>query len=304
MAPAPPGTPEADPLEHGFDSNVAGSFIGRPASYFADASGSFGMFGLGPGSSIPAEYLTDRLTVSAVDFIEENARADHPFFLYVSHFAVHVPLEAPAALVAKYEAKAPAGGHANAVYAAMIESLDASLGRILDALEAEGIRDNTIVVFASDNGGLLAVTSSAPLRGGKASADPATPQEVDGLSFLAALEGGAAQGEALFWHYPHVASLGGPERGSRFVSAVVWRNWKLVYFFEDESWELYNLDRDLEETVNLIEDRPGVAAWLGRWLVDWLIETDAQLPILRSNAPQAVPLPVPPRAPRTRHRRF
>ena len=96
---------------------------------------------------------------------------DRPFFLYLPHFAVHTPIQGRADLVAKYKAKLKAGlTHTNAAYAAMVESLDASVGRIRAKLEELKLDDRTIIIFTSDNGGRVPTTSNRPLRFGKASA--------------------------------------------------------------------------------------------------------------------------------------
>jgi arylsulfatase A-like enzyme len=110
-------------------------------------------------------YLTDRLTDEAVEFIEANR--DQPFFVYLSHHAVHTPIQAKPELVAKYEEKRPAGGHNNPKYAAMIESVDQSVGRVMDTLDKLGLSDDTVVFFFSDNGGHANFTSMKPLRGSK-----------------------------------------------------------------------------------------------------------------------------------------
>jgi arylsulfatase A-like enzyme len=110
-------------------------------------------------------YLTDRLTDEAVEFIEANR--DRSFFVYLSHHAVHTPIQAKPELVAKYEKKPPAGGHNNPEYAAMIESVDQSVGRVLDKLEELNLSDDTVVFFFSDNGGHANFTSNKPLRGSK-----------------------------------------------------------------------------------------------------------------------------------------
>jgi arylsulfatase A-like enzyme len=123
----------------------------------------------------PGAYLADFLTDHAEKFIEKNK--DRPFFLYLPHFGVHSPLEAKKELIEKYAKKAPVGGHHNPVYAAMIESIDQSVGRIVAKLEALKLTGNTIVIFASDNGGVggyqdagvraRSTTNNFPLRGGK-----------------------------------------------------------------------------------------------------------------------------------------
>jgi len=111
------------------------------------------------------EYLTDRLTDEAVKFIEQNR--DKPFFLYLSHHAVHTPIQAKKELIEKYKKKKGDDVHNNPTYAAMIESTDQSVGAVCDKLNELGLTDNTVVVFFSDNGGYGNATSMAPLRGSK-----------------------------------------------------------------------------------------------------------------------------------------
>ncbi len=125
------------------------------------------------------EYLADFLTDKAVDFIARHR--GEPFFLYVPHFGVHKPLEAKPALERRFRDKPKVGGHHNATYAAMIASVDESVGRIVKALDDHGIAEKTILVFTSDNGGVGGyaregikeasgeVTDNAPLRCGKGS---------------------------------------------------------------------------------------------------------------------------------------
>jgi len=123
----------------------------------------------------PGTYLADFLTDQAVRFIEKNK--DKPFFLYLPHFGVHTPLQAKKELIAKYKQKQPVGGHHDPVYAAMIQSVDESVGRVLAKLDELKLADNTVVIFSSDNGGVggyeaagvhsKSVTNNAPLRGGK-----------------------------------------------------------------------------------------------------------------------------------------
>jgi len=111
----------------------------------------------------PDEYLTERLNTEAVEFIRRHQ--DEPFFLYLSHYAVHKEMAARDEVIAKYAYKFGAGFNGNdTVLAAMLESVDDGVGRILRTLEALGLDDNTLVVFTSDNGG---ETANAPLRTGK-----------------------------------------------------------------------------------------------------------------------------------------
>jgi arylsulfatase A len=151
------------PEKHGFDLNIAGTDKAAPPSYHAP----WRIPTLEEGKA--GEYLTDRLAEEAVKFIERTK--DRPFFLYLSHFAVHTPIQGRADLVAKYRAKLKAGlAHANAAYAAMLESLDASVGRVRGKLRELGLDDHTVIIFTSDNGGRVPTTSNRPLRFGKASA--------------------------------------------------------------------------------------------------------------------------------------
>ena len=96
----------------------------------------------------PEGYLTDYYTDEAVKVIENNR--NRPFFLYLAHWAPHTPLQAAKQ---DYDALAHIEDHVERVYAAMILSLDRGIGRVLQALEANGLEENTIVVFTSDNGG-------------------------------------------------------------------------------------------------------------------------------------------------------
>ncbi len=152
------------PSQRGFDEAVVSS--GRHFDFRTDPK-----VPVPPGS-----YLADFLTDRAIDFLQRN-RA-RPFFLYLPHFAVHQPLRAKEALIEKYRAKTGSGGHDNPVYAAMIESVDQSVGRILAALDELDLARKTLVIFSSDNGGVggyavpgtdqtKGTTNNAPLRGGK-----------------------------------------------------------------------------------------------------------------------------------------
>ena len=392
------------------------------------------------GLAIPgreAEYVTDRLTELAVDFIGEAS--DQPYFLYMSHFSVHDPIQGRADLVDKYREKLAAqpersgspfileanpdepeplsreeldalidtpaySGHYglsnravkikqhqdNIEFAAMVESIDESIGRILAALEANGDTKNTIIVFYSDNGGMSAAnagygspttmdvealvagaqqmankraasagktagktggktggntggktgkiglkggqldnldlayaTSNLPLRGAKGwlyeggirvplivhwpvkgaqglvsdvpvtSADfyptllemaglPLQPaQHVDGVSFAPVVEG-SVTGEQdadlamrpIFWHFPHYSNHGGQSPGGAVRSGP----YKLLEYYENGSTQLFNLDEDIGEQVNLVASEPEIAASLLAELHAWRERVDATMP--------------------------
>lgn len=124
----------------------------------------------------PGTYLADFLTDKAVDFIRRHK--EQPFFLYLPHFAVHSPHQAKQDMIDKFKPKPPVGGHRDPTYAAMIASVDESVGRIEAVLNELGLSGKTLVIFSSDNGGVGGyvregikdagdITDNAPLRGGK-----------------------------------------------------------------------------------------------------------------------------------------
>ncbi|HEY9294262.1 MAG TPA: sulfatase [Microlunatus sp.] len=184
------GSRLTSPEQHGFDRNIGGTERGAPTSYFTP----YDIATLPDGP--PGEYLTDRLTDEAVRLIEQSD--DQPFFLNLWHYTVHIPLQAPEQLIEKYRQKAQSLGldqepievgepmptwhkrgqrverrtlQSNPTYAAMIESLDIGVGRVVDALEASGKLDQTMIIFTSDNGGLATAegspTCNSPLGEGK-----------------------------------------------------------------------------------------------------------------------------------------
>lgn len=152
-----------DPGTQGFDVNVAGCHWGSPS---------------GGGYHSPykypnceqrekGEYLTDRLGMEAVTFIEENK--DKPFFLHFATHSVHSPLEAKMNLEEHYRNATSSKAHNNPTYAAMVHSLDENVGRIMNKLDDLGLTENTLVLFTSDNGGVWKVSKQWPLRAGKGS---------------------------------------------------------------------------------------------------------------------------------------
>jgi arylsulfatase A len=151
-----------DPSLHGFHEVICSetSYIGA-GDYFAPYE-----FMPEVKARTQGEYLTDRLDDEAVAFLRRHGCG--PFFLYLSHYAVHTKLAAKPEMVEKFAAKPGAGKRRNnPVLAAMLASIDDGVGRIIAALEELKIADKTVVIFTSDNGGEARVTSNAPLRGGK-----------------------------------------------------------------------------------------------------------------------------------------
>lgn len=150
---------QTSPEAQGFDVNKAGNHAGHPKTYFSPYKNK----NLTDGPE--GEYLTDRLTDEAVSFIEGNH--EKPFFLYFAHYSVHTPIQAKEGIAAKYKDKASHNGQDNPKYAAMVESTDQSLGRILATLKKLQLDENTVVLFFSDNGGHGGVTTHGPLKGSK-----------------------------------------------------------------------------------------------------------------------------------------
>lgn len=166
------GGTNSRPQDHGFALNIAGDHTGTPLSYFAPYRRD-GKVMPGLENAPEGEYLPDRLAAEAERFLD-GAR-DQPFFLYLSHYSVHTPLTARRDLLAKYQGAVPQGAtQSNAVYAAMVESMDDSVGRVMRKLKDLGLDERTLVIFTSDNGGLSVregantpATSNAPWRAGK-----------------------------------------------------------------------------------------------------------------------------------------
>ena len=177
------------PDRQGFDVNIGGDWSGAPPTYFWPYKKRNRALEEMPPGGEEGEYLTDRLTDESLKFLEANK--ERPFLLYLSHYAVHTPIESKEELTNKYRAKAakmpktegprfvPVYGRYktrqvqdNPAFAGMVQSVDESVGRVMKKLEELGVADNTVVIFMSDNGGLSTVpreapTSNLPLRAGK-----------------------------------------------------------------------------------------------------------------------------------------
>jgi arylsulfatase A-like enzyme len=319
------GGPAYYPEHHGFDLNVAGTHFGHPASYFWPYEGkSHSVAGLKEGGH-DGEYLTDRLTDEAERFIEQSK--DRPFFLYFPHYAVHMPLQAKPAILAKYKAKPPCGGQNNPTYAAMIESVDDSVGRIERKLRSLGIERRTVVVFMSDNGGLWPMaTSNAPLRAGKGypyeggireplivkwpgSVKPGTTcsvpvssidffptlLEIAGLKSPGVVDGRSLvpllrQSDSLHREalYWHYPHYWAGNRVRPF-GAVRAGDWKLIEFYEDMRVELYNLKNDIGEAHDVAQENLAKAAELREMLHRWRVAVDAQMPTRNAGNARAQP---------------
>ena len=268
---------------------------------------------------------TKKLTDGGIEFMRENK--DRPFFLYVSYYDVHKPLVADPEVVKKYKAKKEQSGRDfNPVYAAMMEAVDASVGRLWAELRRLGLEDNTLFIFSSDNGGFPDATSNLPLYGykgtlyeggiriptcmvwpnriqpGSTCDTPITfvdylptfaeltgtslaqsKYPVDGVSMLPLMMGKAIDERAIFWHFPLYANIDHrvapgtfPVFGTdhlywRGVPATVIRRgkYKLLYYYEDQSFKLFDVVNDIGESKDLSEELPEIAAKLLAELKAW-----------------------------------
>ena len=288
LAPRPPNVEAGNPNRHGFAIQHLKPKESRGYSLPQ---------GFNKEGKSKSDYLTDYLTDKALEVIEDHK--DKPFFLYFAYNTPHTPIQGRADLVEYFKGKLqPQMIHNNATYAAMVKSLDQSVGRILASLKTLGLDKNTIVIFTSDNGGLTqrygkqdGFTENIPLRRGKGSAfeggvrvptiirwpgvtKPGTQcdtpiistdffptlleisrgdrkehpiEHLDGQSLVPLLKTPSTLFDRdLFWHYPHYHAGGdGP------YSAVRSGQWRLIEFLENSQIELYNLENDLGEKVDL-----------------------------------------------------
>jgi arylsulfatase A-like enzyme len=262
-------------------------------------------------------FLSEALALEACSEVEKAVATGKPFFLHFAPYAVHTPLMPNQKYIDKYANL----DKREAAYATMIESADAALGSVLDKLDALGISDNTIIIFISDNGGLSARarggkkhTHNTPLRSGKGSAYEGgirVPLIVQGLDqensvdtsivithdlFPTILQyagvnfpqdhivDGVVLGESestrvIGWHQPH--QWGAPGPGIEPFTAIRQGKWKLIFFHDGRRFELYDLEVDIGETVDLSEKTPEVLMKMQRLLNDWATERKAQPSILK-----------------------
>lgn len=319
------GTADFSPEVHGFDFNIGGTHWGAPNRYhhpFRGMTRTEYRYVPGLPWSKPGDYLPDKLTDEALTAITNWK--DKPFFLNLWHHSPHTPIEGKPKDVEYFRAKLNQGDqsqHQQPAYAAMIRNLDENFGRLMDHLEQAGIADQTLVIFASDNGGYIAdfegkpITSNAPLRSGKGSLyeggiripllirwpghtkagichTPVTtmdlfqtildatggiaPSGMDGISLRPALKNTAAglNRSDLFFHYPHYYHA----PPTTPVSAVLSNKWKLIQFFEEDRFELFNLEEDPGEKKDLARSDPQKTTEMIAKLKEWQKSVGAQLP--------------------------
>lgn len=175
----PEETDGSDPAKLGFDVNFAGRSVGAPGSYYGEKNYGHGIGGNRERNAVPhleayhgsETFLTEALTIETKKLVSETVTSDTPFYLYLSHYAVHSPFESDPRFAAHY---ADSGKTAAAqAYATLIEGMDKSLGDMLDHFDALGVAEDTLVIFLGDNGSDAPlgdqheVACAAPLRGKK-----------------------------------------------------------------------------------------------------------------------------------------
>ena len=253
------------------------------------------------------------LTDNAVQFIRHQAHTGVPFYLQVSHYAIHLSAEAKPATLARHKARTPGKIHTAYWYAAMIDDLDQAVGRILDVLDELQLTDNTYVFLTSDNGGTARQYPhfNKPLRAGKGSyyegglrvpffvagpgIKPGSYSDVpvvgyDLLSTFAELagstkplprgiEGGSVKAVLLNGGKGAVQR---PRPGLHFYrpldSVLIRDGHKLRRTHRTGEIELYDLAEDLSETTNLVAAKPRLAKRMQAGLEDWTKEIDATTP--------------------------
>ena len=299
---------ELYPEKQGFDVNIGGNSSGGPPSYFSPYRNP----ALKDGAA--GEYLPSRLADEAMNFVRSNR--GRPFFLNWWPYSVHYPMQAPAELIAKYrqrqEVKDP-------VYAAMIEGMDAAIGRFLKQLDEAGLRDNTLILFKSDNGGYSG--DNRPLRGFKgtlyegglrvpwivrwpgrvpagsicatpvistdcyptlleaAGVQPVPGSTLDGRSLIPLFEQKPGFDRDAIFFHYPNYAF---HKKNRLGSAMRARDFKLITYYDNGELELYRLSSDIGEEVNLSQQHPEIVRQLKDKLDAWLRQTDARLPVRKA----------------------
>ena len=307
------------PEHQGFDVNIAGRDYGAPGSYFYPFKGSWKIPTTGKmrhrDSPLPGkegDYLVDRLAEEAEKFIRANA--DKPFFLMLSHYAVHTPLQGKPDKVARYEKVAKNRQQGKPAYAAMVESVDESVGCVLRTLRELKLDRRTLVIFTSDNGGFAGATDNSPLRANKGSNYEGGIRVPVIIKWPGRTKPGSVSREPVIStdFYPTIlAATGQDPRPHQHVDgkslvlvltgagdldrdAIYWHyphynkhpqslasgviragDWKLIEAFETGRLSLYNLADDIGETNDLSEKEPAKVAQLHAKLKAWRDEVGA-----------------------------
>ncbi len=303
------------PEKQGFDVNIAGCHWGHPK---------------GPGHycypfgdempNLPAEpgdYLTDRLTDEAIKQIQAGKASNNPFLLYLAYYTVHGPLIPREDVFASFNGKEKSEHWTSRKYAAMVKTMDDNVGRVLKTLTDEGLEENTIVLFTSDNGGMI-WQASYPYRAGKGTIYDGGVRGPLIVKWPGVTVSGSTCVEPVISmdFYPTLLEMAGlplrPEQHMDGLSivpllqktarslnrdALYWHfphfrngvpkmpagavlsgDFKLIERYETGEIELYNTRKDIGETVNLAARMPEKVQELKQKLADWREKNGAELP--------------------------
>ena len=306
------------PENQGFDINIGGNDLGQPPSYFdpylaKNAAPTYVLKNVPPRKE--GEFLTDREGDEIVKFIQNR---DGQFFIHWAPYAVHTPIMGPEELVEKYKAKVP-GIQKNPTYAALVENLDQNVGKILSELDRLGLRKNTLIIFTSDNGGLIGnpqnpVTVNLGLRSFKGYPYEGGIRVPSIVSLPGQIPAGTVSQTPIItmdW-VPTILEMVGEKNtstdGVSLVPALLQKGsladrdlfwhfphyrepdirpysiirsgaYKLIYYFDGSEAELYDLSNDPLEEKNLAKQLPFLTSQLKTKLDNWWKETDARLPV-------------------------
>ena len=319
-------TPGESPLNLGFDVNIAGHAAGGPGSYHGTNNFSAAWRNADLIWDVPGleKYhgkdinLTEALTLEANTEIEKAIDEGKPFYLYMSHYAIHAPWEVDKRFIDKYENTELS--EYDKVYASMIESMDKSLGDIRHNLRRLDIDEHTIIVFMTDNGQPSSSTANLPLKGHKGLAYEAGARVPFIVRWPGVSKANSRSSEYFIIEdlFPTFLEMGGVKNydqiggvidGKSIVPLIKGENdrlknreiywhfphimhepyipyssvrkcdWKLIYFHMDRTLELYNLKDDIGETNNLVEINSNKTKELSLVLSDFLRETKAVMSI-------------------------
>lgn len=319
----------SSPAAQGFEFVYGGGVEGLPKSFF------YPFFHGTPYKDLIADtkegdYLDDALTTKALQYISQQK--EKPFFIELNFYAPHVPIEGKPELVNKYKQKRNLTNYKGLPedeYAAMVESIDNNVGRLLKHLKETGLDRNTVVVFLSDNGGLdveevpafakyTPPTTNAPLRGGKGYlyeggirapwivwgpsvinkkkkqhalvttddlfntcmqlAGVNTDASPDGVTILPLLKGGTINDRNYYLHFPHYS----PQHGK--PGAVVRSGkYKLIEWYENGTFELFDLSKDEGETNNIAAQHSEIVDSMKQQLNSWRSMIGAKMPTPNPN---------------------
>ncbi len=305
----------ADPLNLGFDRKHYANHKGSPIGKKLGGKDAYHV--ARDGKQV---HLSEALTLEAKSEISDAVKDDKPFFLYLSHYAVHRPILEDKRFSKNY----PNMDKSMRAYATLVEGADKSLGDVIAHINKLGIANNTLIIWTADNGGLRAnlplkglkndayegghripsivawgapnnqsaLQKQMPLKPGRVEHRPfihqdwmptllnltgakhPQPMDMDGYDITTLLRGDKNQTrpDLFFWHEPNFWAHSGPE------SSIRSGKWKLLYFYDTQEWQLYDLSTDISESHNLINTYPEQAKKLKAQLITYLKEKKANYP--------------------------